>query len=135
MTAGRPVSLFVVAAIVLVVGIGVVRAKNAPPQSQRGLSDQEVQSAADQLLLLVNPSRSNNSYYPLFAKQEIQWMIARTKAKALSIIEGPGQLKFERRGSDGRRIVDGKRSIVISQPRFMRLLIEAGTVRAPFALR
>jgi len=58
------VSLIVVAAIVLVVGIGVVRAENAPPQSQRGVSDQEMQSAADQLLLLVNPSRSENGFGP-----------------------------------------------------------------------
>ena len=49
--------------------------------------------------------------------------------------EGPRQHESERAGPYGAGIIGGKRAIIIAQPRFTRLLIEATTIRAPFSLR
>ena len=86
MIANRLVLLTALTATIVVGGTRAAQAENTAPQSQRGLSDQDVQSAADQLLVLVNPSRRENSYFPPFARQEIEWMNAQAKANVLSII-------------------------------------------------
>jgi hypothetical protein len=87
--------------------------------------------------MLVNPARRENSYFPVFAKQEIEWMQTQARAGSLAVIllQDLANTNLSAQDLMGAGIIDGKRSIIIAQPRFTRLLVEAGTVYAPFSRR
>ena len=130
-------------ALVIVVGIlwrpdpATAQANRGSPQSRvqpQPLTDAGAQAAADQLLAVVLSATQRNSYYPVFARQKIDWISAQAKSGKFTVL-----LAADTTGTnvDGQALmasgsVGGKRAIVIVQPRFMRLLLGEGRVRPPF---
>src|SRR6266849_159816 len=105
--------------------------------SQEQPTDLDVQATADQLLTLVTPSKKENSYYPAFAKEKIDWVNAEAKAGKLSIllVNDISGTSMDAGTLMASGVIKGKRTIVIVQPRFKRLLLEEGGVRGPFTQR
>ena len=106
-------------------------------QSRDEIVDLQVQEAVDHLLQLVMSSHRDNSHYPPFARERLDTLNAQAKTRQLSIL-----LLKDLSGTDvgsealmASGIVNGKRTIVISQPRLKRLLLEEGGVRPPFTQR
>jgi hypothetical protein len=106
-------------------------------QGRDELVDLQVQAAADQLLALVARSNGENTYYPTFAKEKIDWIGQQAKAAKLSILllKDVSAAKMDNGTLMASAVVNGKGVIFIVQPRLMRLLREEGAVRAPFTQR
>lgn len=109
----------------------------AARSSRRAPNDAEVWQAADELMSAVDPSRHENSYYPPFAKQHLDWIIAEVKRGALSIglLKDPARSNLGPQALMASGIVGGRRTIAIVHPRLVRLLLEGGRVVAPFTRR
>jgi len=106
----------------------VGRGSSSQTQLQPGdrYTDAQINTAANYLFSLVNPSLPENQYFPPFAKEKISWITGEIKADKLSIIllknvAGSG-LELEDLMASGRP--EGKPVIVIARPRFLDLLAE-----------
>lgn len=98
------------------------------------LTDESLQQAADQLLAFVDPERSDNAYFPDFARDHLRWMVREHGAGRL-------QVAFLTDASNGPlppevlmaawKLGDMP-TIFIAKPRFMKFLIETGATKAPF---
>ena len=106
-----------------------------PPASPRDvLTDEKLQSAADQLLALSDPERSENAYFPEYVRGHLRWMVREHGAARL-------QVAFLTDASNGPLPPDvlmaawkrgDKPTIFIAKPRFMKFLIETGATEPPF---
>jgi hypothetical protein len=144
----RSSRMMLVAAIVSIVTLPPVHARaiagpltgNTPQSllpSPEQLADPHLHAAADQLLTLVMASGRETSHYPAFAKERLAWLNAEVRANRLSIVVLE-DLSGTNVGSDALMasgVVNGRRSIVILQPRLRRLLLEEGGLRPPFTQR
>ena len=104
------------------------------PSPAEALTDEKLQRAADQLLALSDPDRSENAYFPDYVRDHLRWMVREHGAARL-------QVAFLTDASNGPLPPDvlmaawklgDKPTIFIAKPRFMRFLIETGATEAPF---
>ena len=112
-------------------GTGVSVASSPPPPD---LSDERLQRSADELLALVDPERSENSYFPAFARERLRWMVREHRAGRLQVaflaeasnaVLPPNVLMAASKLGDVP-------TIMIAKPSFMRFLIESGATEPPF---
>ena len=97
------------------------------------LTDEQLQATADQLLALVDPEKPENDYFPDFARDRLRWMIRENGAGRLDV----GLLTDNSAGLPADVLMaasdlNGKPTIFIAKPRFMKFLIEGGATVAPF---
>ena len=104
------------------------------PSPAEKLTDDKLQRAADQLLALSDPDRSENAYFPTYVRDHLRWMVREHGAARL-------QVAFLTDASNGPLPPDvlmaawklgDKPTIFIAKPRFMRFLIETGATEPPF---
>lgn len=104
-------------------------------QSNGTYTDAVVNAAVNQLFASINPSLSENQYFPQFAKERLSWIIGEQKAGRLSLILlknlANTNLDVENLMAAGR-VEEGKAVIVIARPRFVGFLVEGGRMSAPF---
>ena len=104
------------------------------PSPPEVLTDEKLQSAADQLLALSDPERSENAYFPEYVRDHLRWMVREHGAARL-------QVAFLTDASNGPlppnvlmaawKLGD-KPTIFIAKPRFERFLVETGAIEPPF---
>jgi hypothetical protein len=106
-------------------------------QRRDELSDLQLQAAADQLLDLVTTFNKQTAYYPAYAKEKIRWLGEQTRDGHISIVllQDISGTSIDRETLMSSGVIDRQPTIVIVQPRFKRMLLEEGTVRAPFTPR
>lgn len=98
------------------------------------LADVDVQQAADALLEFVTMPGPHNQYFPRFAKEKIAWLTAQVTAKTATVILLKDLAKTNLGPDDlmAATALDGRQVVIISEPRFVRFLIEGGNVSSPF---
>jgi hypothetical protein len=98
------------------------------------MDSKDINTAANQLLVLVKQWVSADSMVPPFARERIAWITDEQRAGRLSIILlkdiSNTNLDFEALMAAGE--VDGRNVIVIAQPRFADFLIDGGRTSPPF---
>src|SRR5712692_3413428 len=97
-------------------------------------TDDDLRAAVNQLFRSVNPSLPENQYFTQFVKDKIWWIITQQKLGRLRLIllknaEQAGLVAEDLMASG---IVEGKATIVISQPSFLDFLLDGGRTSAPF---
>lgn len=101
---------------------------------QKGPSDATVQRAVDTLLDFATVPSADNQYFPRFAREKIAWLTARVRARTATVLLLK-DLAGTNLGADDLMasvVLDGRYTIVISQPRFTQLLVEGGRAEPPF---
>jgi hypothetical protein len=106
----------------------------APPTpAVNALTEESLQRAADQLLALSDPERSENAYFPDYLRDQLRWMVREHRSGRLTV----GFLTDDSAGLPADVLMaasqlDGTASILIAKSRFMRFLIETGGTGPPF---
>lgn len=111
-----------------------LREHGPPTPLLSNLSDEYLQRAADQLLTLSDPERSENAYFPAFVRNHLRWLARENRANRLEVA-------FLTEASNGPLPPDvlmaasqlnGTPAIFIAKARFAKFLLEAGTMEPPF---
>jgi hypothetical protein len=110
------------------------RVEGEPLVAAVPLADDQLHAAADRLLALVDPERSDTAYFPAFARDRLRWMSREHAAGRLEVglltDTGTGRLPAEVLMAASN--IDGKPTIVIAKPRFTKFLIDGGATAPPF---
>ena len=106
---------------------------NPSSSPAEALTDEKLQRAADQLLALSDPERSENAYFPDYLRDQLRWMVREHRSGRLTV----GFLIDDSAGLPADVLMaasqlDGAPAILIAKPRFMRFLIETGATEPPF---
>ena len=107
----------------------------APARALPQLSDDELRAAVDYLLDAVHPERTENAYFPAFARQRLQWMVDEHAARRLEV-SFLSETATEPLPDDVLMAAwrtEGKSTIIISKRRFEGFLREGGPTVPPFA--
>ena len=101
---------------------------------KKDLSDVQIQKAADALLAFAIVPSGKNQYFPKFAKEKIAWFATQAEAGSATVILLKDLSKTNLGADDlmASTVVDGRHTIIISEPRFVRFLVEGGAVSSPF---
>lgn len=97
------------------------------------LTDKELQATADQLLALVDPERPENDYFSDFARDRLRWMVREHRAGRLDVaFLTDSSAGFPADVLMAASKLNGRPTIFIAKPRFMKFLIETGATTPPF---
>ena len=103
-------------------------------KSPKSYPSPQLTTAVDSLVALVDPGLAQNSYFPQFARERLQWMVREMRADRLQIVllEDLANSNLTPHVLMGSGTIDGKRSIIIAQPRFLEFLEEGPGPSGPF---
>ena len=111
--------------------------RNAPAATSQEpqLTDQELQRAADELLVAINPELPANGHFTEFAAERLKWMSGEHAAGRLTVAFVPDAdaIGIPASVMMAATRLDGQPTIFIAKPRFATFLTEAGQTRAPFS--
>ena len=122
--------------------VGETTAPVAPPASpthapEPGLSDAELQRAADGLLAAVNPRLKENSHFPAYALEQLAWMEQEVLRRRLTVafLFDPERIRMPAGVLMAASHLDGQPTIFIVKPRFESFLRQHGRTAPPFTVQ
>ena len=105
-----------------------------PAPSLPQLTDQHLQTAADELLAAVDPHKPENLYFSAFAREKLGWMVREHKAGRLQLafFNDTSTTQLPADVLMAAWPLDGMATIFISKPGLTRFLIDGDATVPPF---